>query len=86
MDDMKLIIEEKDESQQFRPIPVSQFLQSVKDHEDRVIIFVPNLCGGETRITIFKSEIPEGNPENVKRLNRKKDARAHAQHKMSMEG
>jgi hypothetical protein len=85
MENMKLTIEEKDETQRFRPIPVSQFLQAVKDYEDKIVVFVPNLCGGETRITIFKSKIPEGNPENVKRLSRK-GPRACGKHKMSVEG
>jgi hypothetical protein len=65
---MKISIEEKDETQEYRPAPIEQILGMVKVSKDRVVIYVPNLCGGETRITIFKSEIPEGNKDNVMRL------------------
>lgn len=50
----KLLVEEKDESQEYRPVPLRKFLRTVKNLDDRVVIFVPNMCGGETRITIFK--------------------------------
>ena len=50
----KIAIEEKDESQGYRPIPLEQLLQMIKNKADRVEIFVPNVCGGETRITIYK--------------------------------
>lgn len=61
---MKILIEEKDETQQYRPIPVGQFLSAVADLRDRVVIYLPNCCGGETRVSIFKTSIPEGNIEN----------------------
>ena len=61
---MKLLIEEKDETQTYRPIPAQQFLEAVKCLSDRVVVYVPNLCGGETRITICKSTIPDGHPGN----------------------
>ena len=61
---MKILIEEKDESDEYRPIPAGQYLANVQDLADRVVVFSPNYCGGETRITIFKSDIPEGNTMN----------------------
>ena len=48
---MKILIEEKDETQ--RP-PIDQLFDMVKLFDDKVVIYVPNMCGGETRITIFK--------------------------------
>jgi len=65
---MKIAIEERDETQQYRPVPLDQFQAMVKSHEDRICVYVPNLCGGETRITIFRSSCPNGNPENLERL------------------
>ncbi len=65
---MKLSIEEKDETQEYRPVPIQQLLEMVKLEKGKVIIYVPNLCGGETKITIFESEYPMGNTENLKRL------------------
>jgi hypothetical protein len=62
---LKVLIEEKDETQDYRVVPLEQFKQATKEYPDRVVIFVPNLCGGETRITIFKTEIPDGHPDNV---------------------
>jgi hypothetical protein len=53
---MKILIEEKDESQEYRPIPIEQFIEGTKIEKDRIIIYVPNVCGGETRITIYKSD------------------------------
>ena len=50
----KIGIEEKDESQGYRPVPLEQLLQMIKNKADRVEIFVANVCGGETRITIYK--------------------------------
>ena len=69
---MKVLIEEKDETQEYRVTPLSQFKEMTKDYGDRVEIFVPNLCGGETRITIFKSSIPEGNIDNLVYFEEKK--------------
>jgi len=62
---MKLQIDEKDETQTYRPAPIQQLLEMVKLSEDgnTVIIYVPNACGGETRITIYESAIPKGNEE-----------------------
>jgi hypothetical protein len=65
---MKIAIEEKDESQTYRPAPIQQILEMTKVFPDRVVLYVPNLCGGETRITIYKSSIPDGNQENMTRL------------------
>ena len=65
---MKILIEEKDEIQEYRIVPIEQLLAMVKNKEDRYEIYVPNLCGGETRITIFKSSNPEGNTKNLDRL------------------
>lgn len=65
---MKISIEEKDETQKYRPAPIDQILQMVKVYKDRVVIYVPNLCGGESRITIFRSDYPNGNIENIARL------------------
>lgn len=69
---MKISIFEKDESQKYRPVPVDQFKAMVKCRRDRVIIFVPNLCGGETKIVVFRSELPNGNEENIVRLRNRK--------------
>lgn len=69
---MKILIEEKDETQKYRVVPLAQFLQMAKDFPDRIEVFIPNLCGGETRITIFKSTYPDGNQENLERLKRKR--------------
>ncbi|MDT8782729.1 MAG: hypothetical protein IAX22_08835 [Candidatus Bathyarchaeota archaeon] len=68
---MKLQIEEKDESQTYRPVSVQQFLEMVRIDGDKVLIFVPNLCGGETRITVFESAIPLGNQNNFVRLKKR---------------
>jgi len=65
---VKIAILEKDESQKYHPVPVDQFKQMVKCRRDRIIIYVPNLCGGETKIIIFRSEISNGNQENMTRL------------------
>ena len=51
-------------------VPVAQFKDMTRVESDRIVIFVPNLCGGETRITVFKSSCPDGNIENLKRLRR----------------
>lgn len=51
---MKIQVEDKDGTQRYRPIPIEKFLQTVKVFKDRIEIYVPNLCGGESRITIFK--------------------------------
>jgi len=67
---MKVLIEEKDETQGYRVIPLEQFKEATYVFPDRIEIYIPNLCGGETRITIFKSEIPEGHPHNVPLLKR----------------
>ncbi len=67
---MKLLIEEKDETQSYRPISAQQFLQSVKADNQKVVIRVPNMCGGETRITIYESAIPLGNEANLAALRR----------------
>lgn len=69
---MKIAIEEKDDTQKYRVIPIEQFMEAVKDYEDRIEIFVPNLCGGETRVTIFKTEYPLGNVENILLLRAKR--------------
>ena len=50
----KIAVEEKDESQEYRPVPHERLLQMIQDKADRVEIYVPNACGGETRITIYK--------------------------------
>jgi uncharacterized protein YnzC (UPF0291/DUF896 family) len=50
----KIAVEEKDESHKYRPVPLERFLQMIKAKADRIEIFVPNVCGGETRITIYK--------------------------------
>lgn len=68
---MKILIEEKDETQDYRIVPIKQFIAMIKEKEDRYEIRVPNLCGGETRITIFKSTCPEGNVENIELLKNK---------------
>jgi len=65
---MKILIEEKDETQTYRPAPIDQLFDMVKLFDDKVVIYVPNMCGGETRITIFRSEIPNGNTDNIDRL------------------
>lgn len=67
---MKVSIEEKDEIG-YRPVPLEQLNEMVKLARDKVVIYVPNLCGGMTRITLFKSECPEGNIENLARLSLK---------------
>jgi hypothetical protein len=65
---MKIAIEEKDESQTYRPAPIQQILEMTYVYPDRIVLFVPNLCGGETRITIYKSTVPDGNEKNMARL------------------
>ena len=62
---MKLQIDEKDETQTYRPAPIQQILEMVKlsDNGDVITIYVPNACGGETRITLYESTIPKGNEE-----------------------
>ncbi len=67
---MKILIEEKDETQTYRIAPVDQLIEMLKRYEDRIEIFVPNLCGGETRITVYRSENPNGHEGNLKRLKR----------------
>ena len=52
----KIAVEEKDESQEYRPVPVERFLQCVKNFSDRVEVYVENVCGGETRVTIWKEK------------------------------
>lgn len=69
---MKLQIEEKDESQTYRPVSVQQLLEMVRVDGDKILIFVPNLCGGETRITVFESTIPLGNQDNFVRLKKRR--------------
>lgn len=65
---MKILIEEKDETQTYRVVPIDQYLEMVKLYKDKIEIFVPNLCGGESRITVYRSETPNGNEENLKLL------------------
>lgn len=65
---MKISIEEKDESNAYRPVPIDQFLEMCKTYKDKVEIYVPNLCGGETRITVYRSTCSNGNEENLERL------------------
>lgn len=65
---MKILIEEKDETQTYRPAPIDQLFDMVKLYKDKIVIYVPNMCGGETRITVFRSEIPNGNTDNIDRL------------------
>lgn len=67
---MKLLIEEKDESGGYRVAPLEQMIGMVRMYEDRVVIFVPNGCGGETRLTFYKTEYPDGNIENLEYLKR----------------
>ena len=64
---MKVSIEEKDEIG-YRPVPLEQLNEMIRMNSDKVVIFVPNLCGGMTRITLYKSEVPEGHIENLARL------------------
>ena len=64
----RISINEKDESETYRPVPIDQFLEMCKTYKDRIEIYVPNLCGGETRITIYRSTCPNGNEENLERL------------------
>ena len=54
----KIAVEEKDDLQEYRPVPLERLLQMIKAKADRVEIFVPNACGGETRITIYKDKDP----------------------------
>lgn len=65
---MKVLIEERDETQEYRVVSIDQWMEMVKVLDDRVLIYVPNLCGGETKITLFRSTCPDGNVENVERL------------------
>jgi len=65
---MKILIEEKDETQTYRIVPIDQLLEMVKLFNDRIEIFVPNLCGGETKLTVYRSTIPNGNTDNLERL------------------
>jgi len=51
---MKILIEERDKTQEYRIVSMDQLLSMVKDKGDRYEIYVPNVCGGETRVTIFK--------------------------------
>jgi hypothetical protein len=60
---MKLQIDEKDETQTYRPAPIQQILEMVKVNGDVITIYVPNACGGETRITLYESTCPKGNEE-----------------------
>ena len=52
---MKLKIEEKDETMSYRPIDIERQSQMLKDYYDRLEILVPNQCGGETKITVYKN-------------------------------
>lgn len=65
---MKIAIDEKDESDTYRPVPIDQWTQMAKCYKDKIEIYVPNLCGGETRITIYRSTCPNGNEKNLERL------------------
>jgi hypothetical protein len=65
---MKILIEEKDETQTYRVVPIDQLLEMVKLSNDKIEIYVPNLCGGESRITVYRSETPNGNEKNLKLL------------------
>ena len=65
---MKISIEEIDETERYRDVPLEQFLEQVQDFHDRVVLYIPNLCGGETRITIYKTTSPLGNLENIKQI------------------
>jgi len=53
-EEMRFLIEEKDRTQEYKPIEIETLLEMVKNYKDRVCIYVPNACGGETKITIFK--------------------------------
>src|SRR4030043_291317 len=65
---MKILIEEKDETQEYRIVPIDQFVGMVLCQTDRIQIFVPNTCGGETRITVYRTTCPDGNPDNLERM------------------
>jgi hypothetical protein len=67
---MKISIEicEKDETQLYRPVPIDQLLEMCKTFKDKIEIYVPNICGGETRITVYRSTCPNGNEKNLSRL------------------
>ena len=65
---MKLKIEEKDETQTYIPVAIQQLMEMVKVADKEVVIYVPNLCGGETKITIYESENPMGNEDNFVEL------------------
>jgi len=64
-----VIIEQKDWLGVYRPIEVGYMLGSIEDSLEKLQVIAPNLCGGVTRIIKFKSTCPEGNGDNVKRLN-----------------
>ena len=64
---MKILIEEKDETQTYRIVPVEHLLSCMKVYPDRIEIFISNECAGETRITVYKTTIPDGNPECVRK-------------------
>ena len=40
----------------------------IKIYPDYYEVYVPNLCGGETRLTFFKTNCPDGNIENIELL------------------
>lgn len=65
---MKIMVEERDETQRYRPAPIEQLFEMIKIFDDRIIVYVPNMCGGETKVTIFKSSIPDGNTDNLTKL------------------
>lgn len=51
----RIKIEEKtDEHGEYKPYHFSDIINMIKETPDRLTIIVPNACGGETRVTIFK--------------------------------
>jgi hypothetical protein len=65
---MKILIEERDETQKYRIVPIQQLIEMVRVSKDKTVIRVPNCCGGETKITVFNSTIPDGNPDTIEAL------------------
>jgi len=68
---MKILIEEKDETQKYRIVPIEQLLAMTRVEIDKVMIYIPNLCGGETRVTIYRSTNPDGHTGNIELLKNK---------------
>lgn len=62
---MKILIEEKDETMEYSTISPEQYKEAVKEMKDRYELYIPNACGGESRITIFK-EVEYQGPLTVK--------------------